>query len=179
MKIILLIFLLILTGCQRPSGTSSSSSSNDDNTDGQDDPTNYPSYPFNFDAETPDGIMIETKQLNHPPLEDIDTWYAEVQQCVADWYAVLYPSRTFDFVLSSPVVLDNNTSLSVYCGNGGTTGVYCTNYQIPFIALDAGSAQFAYQWKHEFIHHILYSNDFSNQMNFNHQPSQIWDCQYN
>ena len=174
MRWLVIASFIALCGC--PSG--SPSPPNDDGNDDPDDPSDLPAYPFNFDLETPGGIMLEVGQNNHPPVEDIDLWYEEVQQCVADWYDVLYPTKDFDFVDAPPVILQNN-SIDGFCGTNGMIGKYCTNYMIPFVVLVTGSAQFAFNWKHEFIHHILYMNDFSNQLNFNHQPDEIWGCQLN
>lgn len=134
-----------------------------------------PAYPFDFDAETPGGMMIETQGHPLPALEEIDTWFNEAQQCVADWYAVLYPEQTFEFLLPPPVVIvDDTRSL---CGNGDT-GVYCKGYIIPFIGLHADWAQYGYKWKHEAIHYILDGNGFDDKRNRNHEPAEIWRCEF-
>jgi len=164
-RIFILALIALISGCKKEMGGNFWF---DENVNNDPDPVNLPSYPFNFDAETPGGIMLELGQNNHPPFEDMDIWYAEAQQCVADWYAVLYPSRSFDFVDPPPVILQNG-NIDGFCGTDGMTGKYCTNYLIPFVVLETGWAQFAYKWKHEFIHHILFMNDFSNTLNFNHQ----------
>lgn len=143
-------------------------------------------FEFNFDVETDDGMLIETRGHDIPASEDLDTWYAETQQCVSDWWASNITARPFEEVMPSPVVIDNDTSIFCETANGtGATGIYCTSYAVPFIALQAEWARYDYQWKHEFIHHILASNDVgaNDPLNKNHQSDDdtidsdgLWAC---
>jgi hypothetical protein len=141
-------------------------------------PSNLPAYPFNFDVETPGGILIQTNGHPIPPVEDIDRWYNEVQQCLADWFPILYPDKTFVFVEPPPVVIVEDTR--TLCGTGAT-GIYCRNYLIPFVGLNNDWAQFFFKWKHEFEHHILTANGFDEALQLSHQPTQFWGiggCEY-
>lgn len=132
-------------------------------------------YPFEFDQRTPGGIDIETRGHSIPALADIDNWYRQAQECVKAQYEALSFSGFIEYDAPPIIIEDDLTNL---CGSG-SAGIYCTNYTVPFVGIQAGYADFAYRetWRHEFIHHILFMNDFDHDLNLNHQPSQIWQCQ--
>lgn len=158
------IFLILLTlgGCN-DDGRGDSPSEPDD------DP---PSFDFNFDQETPGGIQIESRGHDAGSLEAIDTMYESTMQCVEDQFTAL-SIPGFDEYDAPPIILEDD--LSELCGSGGN-GIYCTNYEIPFIGIRPGVSYSV--WQHEFIHHILFMNDFDNEMNLNHEPIEIWNCQF-
>lgn len=166
----LLLLLAFVVGCKSSSGGGASQSSDD-----EDEPDGPPSYPFDFDHETAGGIQIETRGHSIPSDAEIDTWYEETLQCVSSQYAALN-IQGFQEYEAPPIIIEDD--LSTLCG-GTANGVYCANYAEPFIGVqtDAAVIAFKWVWKHEFIHHILYMNDFDEEMNLSHQPIEIWDCQ--
>lgn len=171
MKKWIFMALLLIAGCKHDSGGNTQPVDDDD----------LSSYPFNFDQETPGGIQIETRGHTIPQLYDIDTYYSEVSQCVADGYATLSISG-YEFFEGPPVIIEND--LSTLCNTSPSNpGVYCVNFVIPFMGLDSSFSgpTFVREWKHEFIHHILYMNDVPTSHNWhkNHVPSEIWDCEWN
>lgn len=186
LNIWVLAILVNLAGCQHESAPADESNPPappvDDPAPTHEPPpgptSTLPAYPFAFDQETPGGILIQTNGHPIPALADIDRWYNEVQQCIANWYPVLYPDKTFEFVEAPPVVIVEDTR--TLCGTGAT-GMYCRNYLIPLVGLNNDWAQFYFKWKHEFEHHILYANGFDEALQLSHQPAQFWGvggCEY-
>jgi hypothetical protein len=152
-----------------------------------DDAANGPEpvfYQFNPDYTTPGGMDIDLNGNSPDPIEGstdpeyiegVDVWYEEAQQCVADWYAILYPDQEFQFSEPPPVVIaDDPESI---CGDfdGFINGIYCANFAIPIMVIRGGATyQSSGVWKHETIHHVLFMNDFDQTMNLNHKPDEIW-----
>jgi hypothetical protein len=178
MKRIELVFLVLacLLGCKE-NDSQSPFSDNEPAVTGRlgEDRSDLPKFNFNFDQTTPGGIQIETRGHAVPVLADIDTWYVEAQQCVEDWWTVNNSGQHFETIVPPPVVIDDD--MENLCLQGAT-GVYCTNFEIPFAGLQTAWAQYEFQWKHEFMHHVLYWNDYDNDANLNHQPAELWDCQF-
>ena len=168
--LITLFFGLLISGCHDESNQTSTT------TDAG--PRDFSFDQFTPTHETPDGLLISAwRWATLPELEDIDTWYAEAQQCVADQYAILYPSETFEFFLPPEVVI---TSVpGKVCEGNPDAPAYCLDFETPFVLLDTDSALDESKWKEGFILHILYLNDFDSQMVANRQPQQIWDCRFN
>src|SRR5690348_5095862 len=130
------IFLLLLTLAACKGGSGGGNTPPDD-----DDPIELPSYPFEFDVETSGGMQIELRGHDPELLAEVDLWYSEAQQCVADWYAILYPSKTFEFFDPPPVIIEDN--LQTLCdAESGWNALYCTSYIVPFAALTDVSFRF-------------------------------------
>ncbi len=158
---------MALAGCKKDSGSTGQN--------GQDDEP-LPEYPFNFDLVTPGGIQIQTNGLYAPDQASIDAWYEETLQCVKQAYIDLSMSGFSEYDGPPVVIVENLEDLCAI--QSGYNGVYCTNYEIPLMGLDRiQGAPYENQWKHEFIHHILFMNEFDAEMNLNHQPAAIWNCQ--
>lgn len=119
---------------------------------------------FIYDVETPGGIKIKANGAALPDVVSIDTWFMESQECIG--YATIERPTV--------VIADDLDDL---CGNG-STGVVCTSYNPPIIGIQTTYANFAYQWKHEYIHYILFFNDYPDDMNRNHEPKELWNCQF-
>jgi hypothetical protein len=178
LKVCLLLLLVLLSACKKSGGGGSAYSPPDvmppDDVPNEPKPEPDPVYyPFDFDQETAGGIQIESR--GHAPLDlvAIDLWYEEAQQCVADWFAVLYPDKDFEFFDAPPVIIEDD--LQELCADvPGLNGIYCTDFAIPFVGLNGVTYQFENYWKHEFIHHVLFMNEFSSQKNLNHKPDEIW-----
>jgi len=172
------ILACMVAACKGGSGGSGSSLNNSDPDDPPPEEPTEPkleSYPFDFDMETPGGIQIQTNNIFAPDVDQLDTWYEETQQCVADAFTTLGISG-FEFFDGPPVVITED--LEDLCATEtGWNAVYCANYETPFMGITQINAQFANNWKHEFIHHILFYNEFDEQMNLNHTPTEIWNCQ--
>jgi hypothetical protein len=168
-KLAALLLIALLSACKNESA----GSTKDDQPTSDDDP-GLPSYPFNFDQETPGDIQIETRNHSIPSLTDIDNWYRQTNECLEAQFAVL--SIPYDEYEAPPIIIEDD--LSNLCG-AGSIGIYCTNFVTPFIGIQSSYTTFDYRetWRHEFIHHILYMNDFDDGMNLNHQPPEIWQCQ--
>jgi len=173
----LLLTILLVAGCKHSSGGSSGGNNNSP-PDEEPEPV---FYPFEFDVATPEGIQIETNGHTIPQVWDIDTWYAEVSQCVSDGYIAL-GRNDYEFVPGPPVIIKEDLTTIPMCDVTGF-GVYCVNYAIPFMGLDSSNSSvlFRREWKHEFIHHILFSNDVDTNHTWhkNHIPNEIWDCEWN
>jgi len=178
-----MLLIILIAGCKH--GSQSGSGVNHDNE--QDDPNNTEPvlYPFDPDYTTPGGIEVDLNGNSPEPIEGsdepefiegLDEWYAETQQCVANWYAILYPSINFEFYDAPPIVISDNPES--ICGDfdGFVNGFYCANFAIPVMVIRSGPTyQSAGVWKHETIHHVLYMNDFDQELSLNHQPNEIWD----
>lgn len=191
LKCVLLLIPLI-SGCKHESGggpgnsgsstsssNSSSSSSGDSSSSSSSSSSGSPGialYPFNPDHETAGGIQVELRGHSPEPIElNADNWYQETQQCVADWYAILYPALQFEFFDPPPVIIEPDPES--ICGNfdGFVNGIYCVNFALPIMVIRGGASyNFPNNWKHEFIHHILFMNEFDQTMSLNHQPDEIW-----
>jgi hypothetical protein len=163
----LLLLVVLLSACKKESGG-----------DGIDDPSQdpLPEYPFNFDVVTPGGMEIQTNGLYAPDPNEADIWYEETLQCVKQAYIDLSMSGFAEYDAPPVVIVEDVEDLCAL--QPGYNGVFCTNYETPLIGLDRiQGAPYENQWKHEFIHYILFMNEFDNEMNLNHQPQLIWDCQ--
>jgi hypothetical protein len=169
--------ILALTGCKKESG----GSQNQDDSD--QDPV---FYNFQPDHTTHGGMEIDLNGYSPDPIEGspepayiegVDNWYEQTQQCVADWYAVLYPSVQFEFHDPPPIVISDDPES--ICGDLDAffiNGIYCTNFAIPIIVIRGGASyQTTLPWKHEFIHYFLDMNNFDQEMNLNHLPDEIWE----
>lgn len=162
-----LCLALVLCGCKK---------SGEDEDAPEPDPIDQNLYPFNPDKETLGGIQIETNGHPIASLSDIDNWYRQTFECVAAQYFDL-GYGTLDEYEAPPIVIEDD--LRTLCGNGGPE-IYCTGYTIPILGIQtayAVSAATRETWRHGFLHHILYMNDFDIQMNLNHMPIEIWSCQ--
>jgi hypothetical protein len=168
MRLSAFFFILVLCACQGGGGN------NSPEPDGPPDEPDEPVfYPFNPDFETLGGIEVELRGHSPEPLEEIDLWYQESQQCLADWFAVLYPDKTFEFFDPPPVIIEDD--LETLCATeAGFNAVYCGNYADPIMGITGVTYQFENFWKHEFLHHGLFLNEISNSINLGHKPDEIW-----
>lgn len=175
------LLVLALAGCKHSSG-SQPGNQNNPPPDDDDEPI---FYKFEPDYTTPGGIDVDLNGYSPEPIEGqrdpefiegLDDWYEETQQCVADWYAALYPDIDFEFSDPPPIIISDDPES--ICGDvdGFVNGIYCTGFAIPIMVIRGGATyQSPGTWKHETIHHILFMNDFDETMNFTHKPDEIWD----
>lgn len=111
--------------------------------------------------KTDGGIEIQTNGFDIPSTADIDAWYKEVEECIG-------------YSTNENPVISFTDGIEDIC-NVSDSGCYLAGLEI--IAISSTAPDVKRTLKHEFIHHDLYMNDYPPELEINHQPEFIWNCQ--